>query len=101
MTTAALKRHADGTVCREGTKLVPPRFKPCCEAFGVHTKSCELDVGYEWWRKAGRWFIAISDAAGGGGIEIDFCPHCGSRLRWQRSSNSALQRSGARGARSG
>src|SRR6058998_1346514 len=101
MTASALRRHDDGTVCREGTKRVPPRFRACCEVFQAHTATCELDVRYEWWPKARRWFIAISDAAGGGGIEIDFCPHCGSRLQQRASSNSTLQRPGARGARPG
>ncbi len=87
MTASALRRHDDGTVCREGTKRVPPRFRACCEVFQAHTATCELDVRYEWWPKARRWFIAISDAAGGGGIEIEFCPHCGSRLQQRASSN--------------
>src|SRR5258705_12386744 len=68
MTASALRRHDDGTVCREGTKRVPPRFRACCEVFRGHTTTCELDLRYEWWPKARRWFIAISDAAGGGGI---------------------------------
>lgn len=73
---------------------MPPRFKACCAAFNAHTTTCELDVRYEWWSKARRWFIAIAEVAGGGGIEMAFCPHCGSRLPPRGSSNHALERPG-------
>jgi hypothetical protein len=73
---------------------VPPRFRHCCEVFRAHTTTCELDVRYEWWPKANRWFIAILDSAGGGGIEIGFCPHCGRQLEHHGSSNRPLERAG-------
>lgn len=72
--------HADGTPCKEGTRSVPDGFRPCCESFDGHTTSCDFDVRYEWWPKSGHWVIAISESAGGGGILIEFCPHCGLRL---------------------
>jgi len=73
-------RHSDGTVCPEGTRRVPRGFKACCESFAGHTTACYFDVRYEWWPRRKGWFIAIAKAAGGGGIAISFCPHCGARL---------------------
>ena len=73
-------KHTDGTECLEGTKLVPTGFVPCCDVLGGHTSSCAFDIRYEWWSKSGRWVIAIAQSAGGGGIEIRFCPHCGAEL---------------------
>jgi hypothetical protein len=73
-------RHSDGTQCLEGTKRVPRGFKPCCKLFEAHTRACAYDVRYEWYSKSKQWVIAISESAGGGGIEIVFCPHCGEKL---------------------
>jgi hypothetical protein len=72
--------HNDGTICKEGTQLVPDSFVPCCQMFDAHTATCEFDIRYEWRKTPRRWVIAISESAGGGGIEIAFCPHCGNRL---------------------
>ncbi len=77
--------HADGTRCLEGTKRVPRSFRPCCEVFAGHVATCAHDLRYEWWPKARQWVIAIAESAGGGGISIEFCPHCGARLRRGRA----------------
>lgn len=74
------KFHADGSPCLEGTKSVPKKYEPCCELFNSHTSTCVHDIRYEWWGKRKIWVIAISEESGGGGIEIKFCPHCGSKL---------------------
>jgi hypothetical protein len=76
-----MKRHADGTRCKEGMRRVPRRYRPCCDIFGGHVATCEYDVRYEWWRKDRIWVIAISESAGGGGVVIHFCPHCGKALQ--------------------
>jgi hypothetical protein len=73
-------RHPDGTLCLEGTSSLPPDFQPCCEVFAGHTATCAHDLRYEWWRKSRRWVIAIAESAGGGGIMIRYCPHCGTPL---------------------
>ena len=75
-----MKKHTDGTECLEGTKRVPKNFKPCCDVFEGHTSTCAFDLRYEWRQKSKQWVIAISEIAGGGGISIAFCPHCGARL---------------------
>jgi hypothetical protein len=72
--------HADGSPCREGTQSVPDDYIPCCKLFEAHTRTCVYDIRYEWWPKPDKWVIAISEAAGGGGITISFCPHCGAQL---------------------
>lgn len=74
------RRHPDGSECKEGIQKVPTKYVPCCSTFHEHTKCCEYDIRYEWWAKSKHWVIVISELAGGGGIEIDFCPHCGIRL---------------------
>lgn len=75
-----MEKHSDGTECLEGTSSVPESFSPCCEVFGGHTTTCAFDIRYEWWPKSKQWVIAISESAGGGGITISFCPHCGAKL---------------------
>jgi hypothetical protein len=72
--------HPDGSPCLEGIRLIPVDYKPCCELFDSHTSACTYDIRYEWWVGKNIWVIAISEQAGGGGIEISFCPHCGARL---------------------
>lgn len=72
--------HSDGTPCKEGTANVPAGFAPCCDMFGSHTSTCDYDVRYEWWSKSRQWVISISESAGGGGIQIFYCPHCGTCL---------------------
>jgi hypothetical protein len=37
-------------------------------------------VRYEWHASTG-WRIAIAEIAGGGGIGIKHCPHCGTGLK--------------------
>jgi hypothetical protein len=73
-------KHADGTRCLEGVRGAPDDFRPCCDDFGGHLDTCSHDVRYEWWSTARGWVIRIAEAAGGGGIHIEFCPHCGARL---------------------
>jgi len=82
--------HTDGTRCREGTQRVPERFEPCCSGFERHTTACEYDIRFEWWTGHASWFIVISDMAGGGGIAIGYCPHCGSELPGSRKSGRFL-----------
>lgn len=72
--------HYDGSACPEGTPAIPRAFKPCCPEFGSHTLACYHDVRYEWWPRRRGWFTVIAPSAGGGGVAISFCPHCGSRL---------------------
>jgi len=74
------KRHTDGTLCKEGTHSLPPRFRACCDIFAGHTDTCEYDIRYEWCSRSARWVIGISESAGGGGITIHYCPHCGRKL---------------------
>ena len=73
-------RHPDGTLCLEGTTSLPPDFQPCCAVFAAHTATCAYDLRYEWRPKSRQWVIAIAEAAGGGGIVIAHCPHCGAPL---------------------
>jgi hypothetical protein len=75
-----VKQHTDGTRCKEGTRDVPPDFAPCCDDFAAHLDTCEYDVRYEWWPGQRMWVIAIAEAAGGGGVHMAHCPHCGTRL---------------------
>jgi hypothetical protein len=77
---ATLKLHPDGTACPEGTRRVPRGWSACCAFFEGHTRTCYFDIRYEWWSRNKSWFVIIAPEAGGGGIEISFCPHCGSKL---------------------
>ena len=78
---SAQTRHDDGTPCPEGTRCVPRGFKACCECFAGHTTACYFDIRYEWWPRRKSWFIIIAKVAGGGGVRMSFCPHCGAKLR--------------------
>lgn len=60
--------------------MVPVGFAACCDTFVEHVAACAHDVRYEWWSRDGQWVIAIAESAGGGGVEISFCPHCGKKL---------------------
>jgi hypothetical protein len=75
------QRHIDGTRCKEGTRRVPPRFRACCAAFAGHLATCDYDLRYEWWQRQRFWVITIAEAAGGGGVVIRYCPHCGLELK--------------------
>ena len=77
---AKTNKHADGTLCPEGTALLPSRFRACCEFFEAHTRACYFDLRFEWWAKARGWFVAVAPQAGGGGVAIHYCPNCGSAL---------------------
>jgi len=81
MLRPSTRRHVDGSTCTEGTRRLPPGFEPCCAEFAQHTAACVFDVRYEWWASAKAWFIALSDMAGGGGVQIRHCPHCGTDLK--------------------
>jgi hypothetical protein len=73
--------HIDGTPCPEGTQRLPPGDAPlCCEAFRARTFACYFDIRYEYWPDNAGWFVIITPDAGGGGIAINFCPHCGAKL---------------------
>jgi hypothetical protein len=74
------RRHTDGSVCLEGTKSVPEGYAPCCESFDYRTTRCAYDIRFEYWKERDIWVIPIVDSAGGGGIEISYCPHCGAQL---------------------
>ncbi len=76
-------RHTDGSPCLEGTRVVPEDYIPCCDAFDYRTARCTYDIRYEYSEEYDVWVIPIVDSAGGGGIEILYCPHCGARLRGQ------------------
>ncbi len=80
MATPKQTKHQDGSPCPEGSQSVPRAFTPCCEVFAQHTAACYFDIRYEWWPKQKGWFTIIAPSAGGGGIAISFCPHCGSKL---------------------
>ncbi len=77
-------RHIDGTPCPEGTASLPRGHVFCCEAFRQRTLACYFDVRYEWWPRQRGWFNVITPDAGGGGIALAFCPHCGTKLRGMR-----------------
>lgn len=79
------RTHTDGSLCLEGTQRVPRRFTPCCGHFAARTLACYFDVRYEHWPRHG-WLIVISPDAGGGGIRIAYCPHCGAALGKSRRS---------------
>lgn len=83
--------HADGSVCPEGTARLPRPFKPCCETFAAHTRACFFDIRYEWWPKQRGWFTIIAPSAGGGGVAMNFCPHCGRRLAGRRHEGRYLE----------
>ncbi len=75
-----MQTHTDGTACPEGTQRLPSRFRPCCPEFVARTSACYHDIRYEWWTRPRGWFIVIAGSAGGGGIAMNHCPHCGARL---------------------
>ena len=72
--------HIDGSLCPEGTANMPVNRRVCCKEFEWRTYACYYDVRYEWQRWRGQWVIAIAPDAGGGGIAIRNCPHCGAKL---------------------
>ena len=80
--------HADGTPCLEGTQKIPRGFKPCCETFEAGTKACEFDIRFEWWSKPKYWVIRVPDG-GSSGLEISYCPYCGSSLNRSAKRKSA------------
>jgi hypothetical protein len=83
--------HGDGSICPEGTARRPRPYKPCCRDFDRHTLACFFDIRYEWWPRYRGWFNIISPSAGGGGIALNFCPHCGKRLPGIRRSGRYLE----------
>lgn len=80
------RTHIDGSPCPEGTAQLPRRHRFCCEDFRQRAHACYFDVRYEWWPRQRGWFNVISPDAGGGGIAMAFCPHCGARLQGIRRS---------------
>ena len=71
---------------------MPRAFKACCALFESHTLSCYYDIRYEWWSKARGWFTVIAPLAGGGGIAIHYCPHCGTKLAGSKNVRTAKSR---------
>jgi hypothetical protein len=53
--------------------------------------ACYFDLRYEWWSKQKGWFIALAPNAGGGGIAISYCPHCGANLRASNSRSASVK----------
>lgn len=80
-----MTRHLDGSVCLDGTQRVPENWRACCDVFADHTKTCTFDLRYEWSEQHG-WMIMIDDSAGGGGVQITTCPHCGTKLESPRDT---------------
>lgn len=76
----AQRTHSDGSLCPEGTRKIPRAFTPCCEPFAAHLASCYYDIRFEWLARKRVWIVVIAPQAGGGGIEMLFCPFCGARL---------------------
>jgi len=74
------KPHADGSPCPEGTQRLPECGVVCCDDFRAHTLACYFDIRYEYWVGQRGWFVIIAPEAGGGGIAISYCPHCGTKL---------------------
>lgn len=83
--------HLDGTPCPEGTQRLSPERTTCCDAFHARTLACYFDVRYEWWPNPSGWFIIICPDAGGGGIAINNCPHCGARLHGPQRSGRWME----------
>jgi hypothetical protein len=83
--------HADGSICPEGTTRHPRPYRPCCEEFDHRTRACFFDIRYEWWPAYRGWFTLINPTAGGGGIAMNFCPHCGKRLPGRRRTGRFLE----------
>ena len=76
-----LTTHLDGTACPEGTQRTPRGYHACCPAFDARTRACYHDIRYEWWSAQRNWFVLIAPDAGGGGIAMVYCPHCGAMLK--------------------
>lgn len=89
--TAYGRTHADGSICPEGTARLPKRGKLCCAAFAARTEACYFDIRYEWWPSYRGWFTIIQPDAGGGGVAMNFCPHCGARLAGAKRSGRYLE----------
>ena len=73
--------HLDGTPCPEGSRTVPRAYAACCATFDARTLACYHDIRYEWWSGQRNWFVCIAPDAGGGGVAIAHCPHCGATLK--------------------
>lgn len=71
--------HDDGSVCLEGTRRVPARYKPCCRAFDRLTTNCKFDIRAEWWAGRRKWYVLLCDG-GSSGLELNYCPFCGKKL---------------------
>lgn len=83
--------HADGSVCPEGIQRIQRGKKLCCEEFEARTLACFFDIRYEWWPSYRGWFTIIQPSAGGGGVAMNFCPHCGKRLPGRKRSGRYLE----------
>ncbi|MGE0045319.1 MAG: hypothetical protein AB7J28_12900 [Hyphomonadaceae bacterium] len=88
------KTHSDGSLCPEGTQSLPSSGAICCDAFGWRTLACYFDIRYEFWENPEGWFVIIQPDAGGGGILLSYCPHCGAKLPGELEPGRYMNMSG-------
>lgn len=73
-----LRKHTNGSVCREGLTNVPKDFVACCDMMGNSVKSCEADhIRFEYYPKRKEWGMRLLD---GSSLTAKFCPWCGVNL---------------------
>jgi len=71
--------HPNGEPCLAGKRKVPRGFNACCERFDLATRACTFDIRFEWWPKSAAWVVRLADG-GSSGLEMSFCPYCGTQL---------------------
>jgi len=81
--------HSGGEICLAGTRKVPRGFDPCCARFDLATKACVFDIRFEWWPKTNSWVVRVADG-GSSGIDIAFCPYCGTKVSRVRGARVKL-----------
>jgi hypothetical protein len=78
-------------MCPEGTQRLPEDGATCCDDFRERTAACYFDIRYEYWPDHAGWFVIIQPDAGGGGVAMNFCPHCGIKLAGKLHSGRYLE----------